>query len=928
LAPTEELSHLRKLYELSMTLSGDPMEIFPPVARMIGELLDVKVVCLSEIRGSELHFLSVYVQGELFVNAGSCPLEITPCATVEASKDIRIYDRVMDRFPQATFLKEHNAYSYCGFPSLDNNGNVVAVTCLLDDRPHEFTTADQEILRIFGQRIGLEIERKHLVDEREAALSSLKENEQRFRDVAGSTGQFIWELDADGRFIYVAEPVLGAFGHSASELLGRTPFDFLFPEDISWISDYFINVVKRNPSFHGLEHRVLTHTGEVNWVQVSGVRVVDEQGEVRGFRGTTSNITGRKLTEEKLERERNHLRLILDNLFTYVAVMEPDGTVTEVNRALLQSMGIKKEDFLGTPFADAVSWSHQPELKTRLQSAIQRAGQGAFVRFDVPLHPADSIDFCVGPILDAQGLVTELVACGTDISERKMAEQTLRESEERLRLIAESITEVFWMTDLSVQEMFYVSPSYERVWKRSRKDLYENPRSLVDAVHPDDREDVQAGFALQQIGQPFDCEYRITWPDGSIRWIWNRGFPIRDETGIATRCVGVAQDITERKQAENSRHESEQRLELALMGADLGLWDWNMETGTVFYSDRWATMLGYARDDIPPVYDGWARLVHPEDMARVRKVLEAHLEGRTPHYEVEHRLLTKTGEWKWVLSMGKVFERDPRGAPLRASGTHMDISGRKALEERLRLQNDQLCHAQRLTLAGELTATMAHELNQPLGAIGNYVGAAILKFSDLVAAHPELQEMLHEISRLSLRAAEVVRGIRKMVRTQELRQEWVDLKTSVDEIFPLVSSELTRRQIQFVVDIPSTLPRIWAGRVQLQQLLLNLILNAMDAMHTPELTHRQLTLRAELNRQHEIDLSIGDTGPGIAPDIVRRLFEPFVSTKPDGIGLGLSICRTIVEAHGGHIAAHSVPGEGTTFNVVLPASKGSKRRVD
>ena len=141
------ITRLKNLFELSLTLSGDPIKIFRHAAKMIGELFEVKVVCLSEIRGEKLKFLTVYIDGEIYSDTGSCLLAITPCATVEQTKDIRVYDRVKDRFPEATFLQDHNAYAYCGFPSLDNHGKVVAVTCLLDDKPHDFTNEDQEILQ-------------------------------------------------------------------------------------------------------------------------------------------------------------------------------------------------------------------------------------------------------------------------------------------------------------------------------------------------------------------------------------------------------------------------------------------------------------------------------------------------------------------------------------------------------------------------------------------------------------------------------------------------------------------------------------------------------------------------------------------------------------------------------------------------------------
>lgn len=275
---------------------------------------------------------------------------------------------------------------------------------------------------------------------------------------------------------------------------------------------------------------------------------------------------------------------------------------------------------------------------------------------------------------------------------------------------------------------------------------------------------------------------------------------------------------------------------------------------------------------------------------------------------------------------GSTFPVDIAVGGFRNGGKHFtgilrDLTERKALEERLRQQQAELLHAQRLSTAGELAATMAHELNQPLGAIANYLGGAMLRFREVLEAQPGLRDALQETQRLSQRAAEVVQGIRGLVRRHESGRESVLLGTVVDEALALIRPELGRRKVQVVCDVPDSLPPVWGQRVHLQQLLLNLMLNAMDAMETTDPQHRELRLRASMKSAHEVEIAVADSGAGFAPELAARMFEPFVSTKAEGIGLGLSICRTIVEAHGGRITARSVLGEGATFSVVLPMGK-------
>jgi PAS domain S-box-containing protein len=242
----KRIRRLTKLSELSVTLSGDPVEVFERVAQMIGELLDVPVVCLSEIRGDELHFLSVYLRGEVFADAGRCPLAITPCATVRHSKDIRVYDRVAERFPEAAFLKQHNAFAYCGFPSLGSDGEVVAVTCLLDDRPHDFSAEDQELLRIFGQRIGMEVERQRHRLEQERTVRALGESETWLRGILDISPEAIIALDEAHRICLFNQGAEAVFGHAAEEMLGQ-PLDRLLPPRFRNDHGKFIDEFARSP---------------------------------------------------------------------------------------------------------------------------------------------------------------------------------------------------------------------------------------------------------------------------------------------------------------------------------------------------------------------------------------------------------------------------------------------------------------------------------------------------------------------------------------------------------------------------------------------------------------------------------------------------------------------------------------------------------
>ena len=378
-------------------------------------------------------------------------------------------------------------------------------------------------------------------------------------------------------------------------------------------------------------------------------------------------------------------------------------------------------------------------------------------------------------------------------------------------------------------------------------------------------------------------------------------------------------EADERKRAMTSLQESEERLGLVLAGAELGTWDWNVQTGDVVFNERWAGMLGYSLDEINPHVSSWREFMHPDETAAVMAALTDHLEGRTPSYQTEHRLRAKSGEWIWVLDTGKVFARDAEGRPLRAAGTHQDITLRKRMAE-------QLVHQERLAAVGQLASGVAHDFNNIL--------ASIMGFTELLRTSPDTPESMRsdlaEINVSSQRGAHLVSQILDFCQKSLRQPQRIDLSVSVKRCVEDLSPPLPKTIRLRLKGFPSGC-LVEVDTAQLQQIVANLVSNARDAMSGGgelqiELSRVQgtanmhcaacrLTITGEWWR-----LGVTDTGIGICAETLPRVFDPFFTTKDvgKGAGLGLSQVAGIMAQHGGHVTAESTPGRGTTVACYFP----------
>jgi two-component system, cell cycle sensor histidine kinase and response regulator CckA len=515
------------------------------------------------------------------------------------------------------------------------------------------------------------------------------------------------------------------------------------------------------------------------------------------------------------------------------------------------------------------------------------------------------------------------------ISERNQAMNALEQSQARYSEAQRIARLGHWELDFATKRLDWSDEVY-RIFEIDPQKQSASYELLLNSTHPEDRLFMEQAYSQSvQDGNPYDITHRLLMKDGSIKYLWERCETYYDESGQPLRSLGTVMDITERRRAEEALSESEERLNMALTGAELGMWDWSVPTGAIVINDRWAEMLGYHREDVEPHLSSWEKLVHPDDAALVLASLTDYLEGGASFYQAEYRMLAKSGEWKWIYDTGKIMSRDKSGRPLRAVGIHLDITQRKYLLE-LAVQQE------RLAAVGQLSAGIAHDFNNTL--------TSILGFTELLYDSCEIPESARKYLEIIIssgqRAATLIRQMldfsRKSIRSPKLLDLALLLKEVVKFLQRAIPETITVR-----LEIAPGDYLVQADPAQIQQIVTNLALNARDAM--PSGGDLLVVLsRVELTGEERCatcdqpivggwaSLTITDTGSGISPTILPKIFEPFFTTKEvgKGSGLGLSQVHGIVKQHDGHLNVQSQPGQGTTFTIYFPLLLSGKEPVE
>ena len=622
----------------------------------------------------------------------------------------------------------------------------------------------------------------------------------------------------------------------------------------------------------------------------------------------------RQRTEAARRASDLDARLILGSIPGLVASLTPTGGVDFVNDPLVEYCGRTLEELQQWGTSDTV---HPDDLPRVIQIFTQAIASGEPYDFEARLRRFDGAYrwFQVRglPLRDASGAILRWYALHTDIDERKRTEDALRHSEASLRAIVETTPECVHViagdgTLLSVNAAGAAmagAPSVDRMLGRN----------FYDFVTPEDRERYRAFNESVCAGQKGVLEFHIVGLDGECRHLETRAAPLRSDDGTVAQ-LGVARDITARTQAEARLRESERHLRQLTETIPVMLWSATPEGAIDYCNARFLEYTGFDAEQVMG-RGGFTKVLHPDDVDRtVQEWLSCIRTGASFRVEVR-KFHAADATYRWCMANARPL-LDEHGRILKWYGTVVDMHDWRQAQEELRHTQEKLAYMMRVTTMGELTASIAHEVNQPLSGIMTNAGTCLR----MLAADPPDVAGACETARRTIRdanrASDVIVRLRALFTGKELTTESMDLNEATREVIALSMNELQRHRVMLRPELADDLPLVTANRVQLQQVILNLLRNAADAMVGVDDGPRQLLIRTERDEGDRVRLTVQDVGVGLEPHVMDKLFQAFFTTKSSGMGIGLSVSRSIIEKHGGRLWGEPNDGPGATFAFSIP----------
>ena len=678
------------------------------------------------------------------------------------------------------------------------------------------------------------------------------------------------------------------------------------------------------PAGRPLDHeaRLRRFDGEYRWFLFRLAPSRDETGMVIAWYGSIMDIEDRKQAEQALQqseaqlaRAERELRLTLDSIPTMTWRSASNGYVQQLNKRFFDYTDTAPGEVRGRGWQSVV---HPDDLEPLLDSGRTYVASGIPVDAEARLRRFDGTYrwflFRPAPAHDEAGNIIAWYGSIIDIEDRKQAEDKALEAERELQRTIDHIP-VLVGTYTADGKRFFANKRALEVTGLSVEDV--STEGWWKAFHPDDVEPVDTQWrACVASGEPFEREVRTRIADGTYRWHLTRRVPLRDASGTVIRWYGISYDIEDRKRAEAALKRSETLLAEGQRISSTGTYAWSGDPAErMFLSDEFYRIFEYD-PDAAVTFTQLTERFHPEDLPLLADKIKRIDEGvENPEWQI--RLRMPDGRIKYVRVIGRIIRlQDGRSERV---GAVQDVTRRQLAEEALDKVRSELAHVTRAMSLGALTASIAHEVNQPLAGIVTNASTCLR----MLAADPPNVEGARETARRTIRdgnrAADVIARLRALFSKQGGAAENVDLNDATREVLSLVFSDIVRNHVVVRAELDHDHPLFVTGdRVQLQQVVMNLVRNAMDAMSDVNDRPRHLLVRTDRDEQGDARLTVRDAGVGIEPQGVERLFDAFYTTKDDGMGIGLSVSRSIIESHGGRLWAERNEGPGATFSFSIP----------
>jgi PAS domain S-box-containing protein len=834
--------------------------------------------------------------------------------TIRSGKGCCVQDFATDprMAPWRESLLQRGFRSGIALPLKDENDKAFGSLTIHSAQPNAFTSEEIRLLEELAgdMAFGIVTLRSRAARERarqEVVLLSFALDKIR-------EGAFL--IDDSGRFRYVNEDGCRVLGYTREELLGMgvADIDPEFPAG-RW-SDHWRDLkAQRSLNF---ESRHRARDGRIFPVEISA-NYFEYGGRAYNL-GLVRDITDRKRAEEALRRSEAYLaeaeRINHAGSWAWSPATRQSLYWSE---EMFRIFGLNPQE--GVPTTETFWQRIHPEDLDRTYELLAKAALGNMEyehdhRIVLPDGTVKHIHAIGHPVLGENGQVAEYFGTATDVTERKRAEEALRQSEAYLAEAQRLSHTGSWALDASTREYSYWSDEMFRIFGADPHAGIPIRETMGRRIHPEDASRATAGFekSLREKVDTSD-EYRFVLPDGTVKHIQSIRHPVLNDAGDVVQLVGTFVDITERKAAEEALRESEMRFRTFVDHAADALLVYDLEQRTVVDVNRSACeSLGYTRQELI----GKTQLdFHLNSyQAEVESVIERAAAGETVFDRHWHR--RKDGSAFPVEVHTSLVSYGGRRFLLKVA---RDISDRVQAEEqrdRLRQLEADLAHIDRVSILGELAASIAHEVNQPLSGIVSSGSACLRWLARDVPDLEEARDAARRIVRDGKRAGEIIARIRALTKKAVASTEKLNLNETIRQVLALVGDEAKRNTVVIQTRFGDEVFPVLGDQVQLQQVVLNLAMNAIEAMSKVSDRPRELVITTRNIDPDQVQVTVEDSGMGIDPQMIDKIFDSFYTTKAGGMGMGLSISRSILQAHGGRLWATSKTGLGTVFRFTLP----------